>query len=126
MAEGTRDQGRGVGGKSPRNAAWLAWSLYGLIICLAIVWPAGAALLNQDGSKNVLQFVGKALVSLATPVVFAIVAALILSRQPRNTIGWLLMVPVGVQAVSVMASKEQAAKARIFMARIVVGALDGA
>jgi len=77
----------------------LAWSLYGLIICLAIVWPAGAALLNQDGSKNVLQFVGKALVSLATPVVFAIVAALILSRQPRNTIGWLLMVPVGAYLV---------------------------
>ena len=99
MAEGTRDQGRGVGGKSPRNAAWLAWSLYGLIICLAIVWPAGAALLNQDGSKNVLQFVGKALVSLATPLVFAVVAALILSRQPRNTIGWLLMVPVGAYLV---------------------------
>jgi hypothetical protein len=33
-------------------------------------------------------------------VVFAIVAALIVSRQPRNTIGWVLMVPVGLYVVS--------------------------
>jgi hypothetical protein len=39
------------------------------------------------------------LISLAAPVVFAIVAALIVSRQPRNTIGWLLMVPVGLYMV---------------------------
>jgi hypothetical protein len=32
-------------------------------------------------------------------VVFAIVAALIVSRQPRNTIGWVLMVPVGLYVV---------------------------
>ena len=39
------------------------------------------------------------MISLAAPVVFAIVAALIVSRQPRNTIGWLLMVPVGLYIV---------------------------
>jgi len=39
------------------------------------------------------------LISLAAPVVFAIVAALIVSRQPRNTIGWVLMVPVGLYVV---------------------------
>jgi hypothetical protein len=33
------------------------------------------------------------------PVVFAVVAALIVSRQPRNTIGWVLMVPVGLYVV---------------------------
>jgi len=27
------------------------------------------------------------------PILFCMVAALIVSRQPRNTIGWLLMVP---------------------------------
>jgi len=39
------------------------------------------------------------LISLAAPVVFAIVAELIVSRQPRNTIGWVLMVPVGLYVV---------------------------
>jgi hypothetical protein len=39
------------------------------------------------------------LISIVAPVVFAIVAALIVSRQPRNTTGWLLMVPVGLYVV---------------------------
>jgi hypothetical protein len=56
-------------------------------------------LLNQDGSINALQLASDALISLATPVVFAVVAALILSSQPRNTIGWLLMVAVGAFVV---------------------------
>jgi len=73
---------------------WLAWSLYGLVTCVVII-AAGVDLLSQEGSKSVLQLAGDALISLATPVVLVTVAALILSRQPRNTIGWLLMVPVG-------------------------------
>ncbi len=81
-----------------RSAAWLAWSLYGLITCLSITW-SGVGLFSQDNAKNALQLAGDALISLATPVVFAIVAALIVSRQPRNTIGWLLMVVVGVSVV---------------------------
>jgi hypothetical protein len=43
----------------------------------------------------VLRLAGDALISIATPVVFAIVAALIVSRQPRNIIGWLLTLVVG-------------------------------
>jgi hypothetical protein len=51
--------------------------------------------LLSQGSSNVLRLVGDALISVATPLVFAAVAALIVSRQPRNTIGWLLTVVVG-------------------------------
>ena len=98
MTEGTTKQGRKIGGKSRRTAAWLTWSLCGLVICLSFVW-SGAGLLSQDRSRNALYLVGEALISLAAPVVFAIVAALIVSRQPRNTIGWLLMVPVGLYVV---------------------------
>jgi hypothetical protein len=83
---------------SRRTAAWLAWSLYGLITCLSIIW-SGVGLLGQGGSRNALYLAGEALISLAAPVVFAIVAALIVSRQPRNTIGWVLMVPVGLYVV---------------------------
>ncbi len=83
---------------SNRAAAWLAWALCGLITCLAVVL-FGADLLRQAGSYTVVQLAGDALLSLAMPVGFALVAALIVSRQPRNTIGWLLMVPVGVLLV---------------------------
>src|SRR5215210_2644814 len=83
---------------SRRAAAWVAWSLYGLITCLSIIW-SGDGLLGQGGSRNSLYLAGEALISIAAPVVFAIVAALIVSRQPRNTLGWVLMVPVGLYEV---------------------------
>src|SRR3712207_49261 len=63
-----------------------------------MIWYA-AGLLSQAGSINALHLASEALISLAAPLVFAIVAALILSRQPRNTIGWVLMVPVGLYVV---------------------------
>jgi MFS family permease len=99
VTEGASEEGRRSGWKSRRTAARLAWALYGLVLGLSIIW-AGADLLSQYGSRNALYLVGEALISLAAPVVFAIVAALIVSRQPRNTMGWLLMVPVGLYVVS--------------------------
>jgi hypothetical protein len=83
---------------SRRTAVWLAWSLYGLVICLSIIW-SGVGLLGQGGSRNALNLASEALISGVAPVVFAIVAALIVSRQPRNTLGWVLMVPVGLYVV---------------------------
>jgi two-component system NarL family sensor kinase len=83
---------------SHRAAAWLVWSLYGLVICLSIIW-SGVGLLRQGGSRNALDLAGEALISGAAPVVFAIVAALIVSRQPRNALGWVMMVPVGLYVV---------------------------
>ena len=83
---------------SRRAAAWLIWSLYGLVTGLLILW-SGADLLSQDTSRDALYLAGEALISLATPLVFAIVAALIVSRQRRNTIGWVLMVVVGAFVV---------------------------
>jgi hypothetical protein len=56
---------------------------------------SGAGLLSQDGSNNMLRLTSDVLITIATPVVFATVAAMIVSRQPRNTIGWLLTVVVG-------------------------------
>ena len=98
MTEGASEQDRRSGGKSRHTAAWLGWSLNGLVICLSMIWYA-AGLLSQAGSINALHLASEALISLAAPLVFAIVAALILSRQPRNTIGWVLMVQVGFYVV---------------------------
>jgi hypothetical protein len=94
VREEADEQGRTNDQKSRRVAARLVWPLYGLITCLIIATSA-VGLLSQ-GSNNVLRLAGDALISVATPVVFAVVGALIVSRQPRNTIGWLLTVVVGV------------------------------
>jgi hypothetical protein len=90
---GSTEQRSNSGGKSRGAAVWLVWSLYGLIACLVIV-ASGASLLNPEGPNYTLRLVGDALITIATPLVFAAVAALIVSRQPRNTIGWLLTVVV--------------------------------
>jgi hypothetical protein len=84
---------------SRRTAARLVWSLYVLIICLSTIW-SGVDLLSQGGSRNALYLASETLISLAAPVVFAIVAALIVWRQPRNSLGWVLMVPVGLYVVA--------------------------
>ena len=72
------------------KASWLAWTLCALVgaltgIGLALTFagpdaPRSAAVLTQTVLEAVL------------PVVFGVVGALIVGRQPRNTIGWLLMV----------------------------------
>src|SRR5919199_6873274 len=77
-----------------RRTVWLAWALCALTICVAVVLYA-AEMLGQTGVTNRFQFVADALFSLAMPVVCALMAALIVSRQPHNTIGWLLLVPMG-------------------------------
>jgi hypothetical protein len=69
------------------------------LISLAIV-ISEVDLLSRGGSVDMLYLAGEALISLAAPAIFAVVAALIVSRQPRNTIGWVLMVPVGFFVVS--------------------------
>ncbi len=79
-----------------KRTARLAWALCGLTTCLAVVLFGMRLLLTQDGSETAFQTVGEAIFSLVIPIVFVTVAALIVSRQPRNTVGWLLMVPTGM------------------------------
>jgi len=82
---------------SNKRTAWLAWALGGLTACVAVVLFA-TDLLSPKPSSDLL--LNDALFVLFIPVVFGMVAALIVSRQPRNTIGWLLMV-LAVQGVVV-------------------------
>jgi hypothetical protein len=70
----------------------------GLLTCLASV-AVFALRLGQAPAKNAPQLVDLVMWSLVGPLVFAIVALLILSRQPRNTIGWLLLAPVSLMLV---------------------------
>ena len=93
MPEGSRErQGRGEGGTSTRSAAWLAWSLVVLSVALL---GGGVALARTMGSTPPgLPYgsVGDAdtvVLSLAIVLTFSVVGAIVASRHPRNTIGWL-------------------------------------
>src|SRR5215218_1151528 len=72
-----------------RRAAWLAWSLVALSVApllggitLAQMAKSTAPELPYDGPVD-------AVFSLATLLTFSLVGAIIASRHPRNTIGWL-------------------------------------
>ena len=74
---------------SRRTAAWLAWSLVALSLTLFL---GGIALSRMTGSTALeLPYGGAvyAVLGLATLLTFSVVGAIVASRQPRNTIGWI-------------------------------------
>ena len=76
---------------SQKRVAVIAWLLCGLV-------GAGAVLIfvqtpiDFDGNTPIVSFVADLLGSFFA-LVFAVVAALIISKQPHNSIGWILMLP---------------------------------
>ncbi|HEX6711340.1 MAG TPA: hypothetical protein VF068_13500 [Rubrobacter sp.] len=84
MTEGTKEQGRGVGGTSSRAASWLAWTLMALSVALLL---GGIALSNAP--ERPYYGLVNAVFYLATVFTFSVVGAIIASRQPRNAIGWI-------------------------------------
>ena len=75
-----------------RRAAWLAWSLAALSVALLV----GGIALSRAASSTApdLQFGSEtddssAVIDLVTLLTFSLVGAIIASRHPRNTIGWL-------------------------------------
>jgi class 3 adenylate cyclase/MFS family permease len=74
-----------------RGAVWLAWGICGIPLVLAalnwLLYTKNAALGNLPGDSSE---VGSPLFDAGVLLVFSIPAALIVSRQPRNPIGWLL------------------------------------
>ncbi|TCO50205.1 hypothetical protein EV646_102279 [Kribbella antiqua] len=67
---------------SGRVAKWLAWSLFGFFVILALATPVLVAVRHGNASD--------ALVAIG--IGFALVGALVASRQPANAAGWLLLV----------------------------------
>jgi hypothetical protein len=95
-----------------RGAAWLAWGLAAVSLAATAATWVGLA---QAGRGGALAVFDEGLISLV-PLVSTGVAALIVSRQPRNTIGWLLMTqglppalggPVGVYLKGITTAPEQ-------------------
>jgi hypothetical protein len=92
VTEGTKGQGRAVGGTGTRAASWLAWSLVALSLALLL----GGIALSRAASSAVPDLPlggetddGSVLANLVTLLPFSVVGAIIASRQPRNAIGWL-------------------------------------
>src|SRR5215211_6865561 len=74
---------------STRAASWLAWSLVALSMALIV---GGIALARTMGSTNPELPYGGAIdtvFTLATWLPFSIVGAIVASRHPHNTIGWI-------------------------------------
>jgi hypothetical protein len=101
VTEGDSEQDRGVGGTSHRAAAWLAWSIWAL--CIPITTFAGllglltpSALDTSDRALSIL--LGVLLLTFPT------VGALVASRRPKNSIGWIFCIAGLVLAVGVLAT----------------------
>ncbi|MBA2712562.1 MAG: hypothetical protein H0U55_03280, partial [Rubrobacteraceae bacterium] len=75
-----------------RDVTWLAWSLVGLSVAMFIGGISLARIMRSTVPE--LPYGGEAepgnvVSSLVTILTFSVVGAIIVSRQPRNTIGWI-------------------------------------
>jgi hypothetical protein len=99
VTEGAREQqGRGVGGASPRAASWLAWSTCALSVGMAVLGVLFLVLLSRfphgiivdQWLENVMvMVVFSPLLAVVTVLSFSTMGAVIASRRPDNLIGWL-------------------------------------
>ena len=77
---------------SRRAASWLAWSLCALSVALlvggvALAWTVRSTALELPyGSVGAA---GSFVPTLAIVLTFSVVGAIVASRHPRNTIGWI-------------------------------------
>ncbi len=75
---------------SKRQSAWLAWALCAIGIVLAL---ASLILTTQmAGGLPVPSAMGEGVLSALIAIAYGVVGALVVSRQPHNLIGWLLLV----------------------------------
>jgi hypothetical protein len=86
VTEGTKEQGRGIGGISARAASRLAWSLWTTTVALTALSALLVVLSLSHPNTPVFEWwFGNTFV-----VIDATVGAIVASRRPENTVGWLL------------------------------------
>ena len=72
------------------KASLFAWTFFTIITALAL-FDLVDTLVNRPAGDNLFEVLANALVNALFVIEFAFVAALIVARQPRNIIGWLMM-----------------------------------
>jgi hypothetical protein len=95
VATDANEQGRGIGGISPRAAAWLAWSLAALSMVMFLASVAFFVLTRAAQAEAPSSVVtSRSIIDLLVSVpflAFPLVGALIASRRPHNPIGWICL-----------------------------------
>jgi hypothetical protein len=86
VTQGTKEQGRGIGGITPRTASWLAWSLWALSVALTALSLLLLALIRSHPGTHIFDW----WLGNATIVIDVTVGAIVASRRPENPVGWLL------------------------------------
>ena len=93
--EGAREQDRRVGRISTRAAARLAWSLWGLVIVLAVAsyflrdWIVPYS--PSEGTWHLQDILWWSVLIPALVPAYATVGALVIARRPGNPVGWLCL-----------------------------------
>jgi hypothetical protein len=94
MTVEAREQKQEVSGMGRRAASWLAWSLVALSVTLlvgGIVLVRATRLADPQLSPYGGAFYA-AVLSMVTMLTFSVVGAIVASRHPRNTIGWIFCI----------------------------------
>ena len=87
-----------------RAAAWLAWSLVGLSVALLLGWIALARMTEPTDLELPYHSAVDVVVTLAIWLPFSVVGAIVASRHPRNTIGWIFCTTALVVGLGHLAS----------------------
>jgi signal transduction histidine kinase len=107
VTEGAKEQGQGFDRKGRRAASRLAWSLVALSVTLLLGGIALAQTTRSTAVELPYGSVGDAdsvVLALATVLTFSVVGAIVASRHPRNTIGWILCSIGLVEALGMLAN----------------------
>ena len=80
-----------------KHISWTAWGVFGLLSA-ATIFSLILEIRSHAVENSILTPIGD-LLWILLPLIFGFLAALIISHQPQNVIGWLLMVPTAVAVI---------------------------